>query len=80
MGLMTYNNDWKAIQERFLPSKSMHQVKCNRTAFPCRKMNCLSINIDACVHLGVTKSEFVNLNAVNSIHDLLDCSLTFISI
>nr|ACM45448.1 DUO pollen 3-like protein [Physcomitrium patens] len=26
MGLMTYNNDWKAIQERFLPSKSMHQI------------------------------------------------------
>lgn len=29
MGLMTYNNDWKAIQERFLPSKSTHQVKYN---------------------------------------------------
>lgn len=26
MGLMTYNNDWKAIQERFLPSKSVHQI------------------------------------------------------
>ncbi|XP_057843306.2 uncharacterized protein LOC131052732 isoform X1 [Cryptomeria japonica] len=26
MGLMTYNNDWKAIKERFLPSKSANQI------------------------------------------------------
>ncbi|KAG0558050.1 hypothetical protein M758_10G001000 [Ceratodon purpureus] len=26
MGLMIYNNDWKAIRERFLPSKSTHQI------------------------------------------------------
>lgn len=25
-GLMQYNTDWKAIQQRFLPSKSKHQV------------------------------------------------------
>ena len=32
MGLMIYNNDWKAIRERFLPSKSTHQVNCIHTA------------------------------------------------
>ncbi|XP_058115002.1 uncharacterized protein LOC131257997 isoform X2 [Magnolia sinica] len=26
MGLMEYNNDWKAIQQRFLPCKSKHQI------------------------------------------------------
>jgi len=26
MGMMEYNNDWKAIQQRFLPCKSEHQV------------------------------------------------------
>ncbi|KAH9304149.1 hypothetical protein KI387_008553, partial [Taxus chinensis] len=26
MGLMTYNNNWKEIKERFLPSKSMNQI------------------------------------------------------
>ncbi|KAL3699785.1 hypothetical protein R1sor_017807 [Riccia sorocarpa] len=26
MGLMMYNTDWMAIQQRFLPSKSMHQI------------------------------------------------------
>lgn len=26
MGLMTYNNDWKSIKERFLPSKSANQI------------------------------------------------------
>jgi hypothetical protein len=26
MGLMTFNTDWKAIQHRYLPTKSMHQV------------------------------------------------------
>eukprot|EP01018_Ginkgo_biloba_P014649 Gb_20931 [translate_table: standard] len=35
MGLMTYNNDWKSIQKRFLPCKSMHQIfvrQKNRTS------------------------------------------------
>jgi hypothetical protein len=26
MGMITYNIDWLAIQQRFLPSKSVHQV------------------------------------------------------
>ncbi|KAG6541685.1 hypothetical protein Mapa_016950 [Marchantia paleacea] len=26
MGLMIYNNDWTSIQQRFLPSKTMHQI------------------------------------------------------
>lgn len=26
LGLMEYNTDWKAIQQRFLPCKSKHQV------------------------------------------------------
>jgi hypothetical protein len=26
MGMITYNTDWLAIQQRFLPSKSVHQV------------------------------------------------------
>ncbi|KAL8041733.1 hypothetical protein ABFS82_09G003300 [Erythranthe guttata] len=26
LGLMEYNNDWKAIQKRFLPCKSRHQI------------------------------------------------------
>lgn len=26
MGLMEYNSDWKAIQQRFLPCKTKHQV------------------------------------------------------
>jgi hypothetical protein len=26
MGLMTFNTDWKAIQHRYLPTKSMHQI------------------------------------------------------
>lgn len=26
LGLMEYNTDWKAIQQRFLPCKSEHQV------------------------------------------------------
>ncbi|KAL5974445.1 hypothetical protein ACLOJK_031110 [Asimina triloba] len=26
LGLMEYNNDWKAIQQRFLPCKSKHQI------------------------------------------------------
>ncbi|KAL2652074.1 hypothetical protein R1flu_020202 [Riccia fluitans] len=26
MGLMIYNTDWMAIQQRFLPSKTMHQI------------------------------------------------------
>lgn len=26
MGMMEYNNDWKAIQQRFLPCKSEHQI------------------------------------------------------
>lgn len=30
---MNYNTDWKAIQQRFLPSKSVHQVKHFSTRF-----------------------------------------------
>ncbi|CAK9860777.1 unnamed protein product [Sphagnum jensenii] len=26
MGLMTFNTDWKAVQHRYLPTKSMHQI------------------------------------------------------
>jgi hypothetical protein len=34
MGLMTFNTDWKAIQHRCLPTKSVHQVNDCTTAVP----------------------------------------------
>ncbi len=32
MGLMTFNTDWKAVQHRYLPTKSMHHVNSCTTA------------------------------------------------
>lgn len=56
MGLMTYNNDWKAIQERFLPSKSMHQVRRNYTCLMLLTLvSCLVrlFFMVACSHYGI---------------------------
>lgn len=76
MGLMAYNNDWKAIQQRFLPCKSMHQIfvrQKNRSssrapensikAVRRMKASPLTPEEKACIHEGlkVLKSDWIKV-------------------